>query len=90
MFFWFGLPTVGWTQIELSDLFSDHMVLQRELPIPIWGTAASDATLEISIGNNNVITTADYFGNWEAKLPSMNSCANEKTSNSSAKLAVDV
>ena len=25
--------------VRTARIFSDHMVLQRELPVPIWGTA---------------------------------------------------
>ncbi len=55
-------------QVELPDLFSDHMVLQREMPIPIWGNAESDVVLKISLGQNTVTTKADYFGKWKTKL----------------------
>ena len=26
---------------KLAPVFSDHMVLQREMPVPVWGTAAA-------------------------------------------------
>ena len=29
-------------EIGLPSVFSDHMVLQRELPIAVWGTAGPD------------------------------------------------
>jgi len=66
-----SLPLWAWSQIELPSIFSDHLVLQRELPIPVWGKANSDAILEISINKNKISTKADYFGNWKVKLPPM-------------------
>jgi hypothetical protein len=34
--------------LKLSSLFTDHMVLQREQSVPVWGTASSGA--EITVG----------------------------------------
>jgi hypothetical protein len=33
------LCSTAFAEIKLSKLFSAHMVLQREMPVPIWGTA---------------------------------------------------
>lgn len=38
-----SLPLWSLAQIEMPPIFSNHLVLQRELPIPVWGTASSDA-----------------------------------------------
>lgn len=65
------LPLWSWSQIELPALFNDHLVLQRDLPIPVWGRATSDAVLSVSINQNKISTKADYFGNWKVTLPSM-------------------
>lgn len=64
-------PVKTWADIQLPEIFSNHMVLQRGIPIPIWGTADSDAPLEISLNQSSITTKADYFGNWKAVLPPM-------------------
>ena len=32
-------PMIASAEVILPDVFGDGMVLQRELPVPIWGTA---------------------------------------------------
>ncbi len=58
-------------QIDLPALFGDHMVLQREMPIPVWGTAAPNSGLQVSLAGQTVSTTADAAGAWSADLPPM-------------------
>ena len=54
--------------LELPNIFSDHMVLQRDQPLPVWGRAAAGATVKISFGRQSVETVADAEGKWLAKL----------------------
>lgn len=37
--FLFLLPGALQAEITLSALFGDHVVLQRDAPVPVWGTA---------------------------------------------------
>lgn len=51
--------------MKIADIFSDHMVLQRDQPIRVWGTGEGEVT--ISLGGNCVrATCAD--GKWQAVL----------------------
>jgi sialate O-acetylesterase len=54
---------------QLSSLFTDNMVLQRNWSNPIWGKATPHQLIKISIANKTVCTTADDKGRWLAKLP---------------------
>ena len=45
------------------------MVLQAEKPITIWGWAAKGAPVQVSLGEQNVQTTADKMGSWRVTLP---------------------
>ncbi len=58
-------------QVVVNPLFSDHAVLQRELPIPVWGTAAAGEKVLVKLGDNAVLTTAGADGRWLAKLAPM-------------------
>jgi len=69
--FWLSLPIMSWTQLQLPNLFTDHLVLQREIPIPVWGTADENAAIEMSLNQTKISTKADYFGNWTINLPAM-------------------
>ncbi len=55
---------------NLADIFSDHMVLQRNKPIRIWGESEDSRTITVSINDSKVITEARN-GRWSAILPPM-------------------
>ena len=50
--------------IKLSGLMSDGMVLQRDIEIPVWGWAAPDEKIDITLGKQTIQTKADKDGNW--------------------------
>ncbi|MEI6481739.1 MAG: sialate O-acetylesterase, partial [Candidatus Saccharibacteria bacterium] len=35
----------------VSKLFSDHMVLQRGMPVPVWGTAKAGTRVTVKFGS---------------------------------------
>jgi sialate O-acetylesterase len=53
--------------VKLHDLFTDHAVLQREMPIPVWGTAADGEKITVTLGDETVSTTAEK-GKWLVKF----------------------
>ncbi|HMD55471.1 MAG TPA: sialate O-acetylesterase [Phycisphaerae bacterium] len=63
-------PRPGFAAISLSGLFTDHMVLQQEMPIRIWGSADPGEQVTVSFGNANVQTGAGSDGRWMVELPS--------------------
>ena len=56
---------------SLAGVFGDSMVLQRGRPIPIWGKAAPNESITVSLNGKSVTTKADGNGEWSAKLPAM-------------------
>ncbi|MBV8252174.1 MAG: hypothetical protein JO154_06155 [Chitinophaga sp.] len=58
-------------KLQLSHFFTDHMVLQRNQPISVFGRAEADKGIRVSLGNKTVHTTAGADGNWKAILPPM-------------------
>lgn len=57
-------------ELALASPFSDHMVLQRDQPVRIWGTSAPGAAVEVSVdGKAAGKATADAGGKWVAELP---------------------
>jgi hypothetical protein len=53
-------------------MFSDHMVLQRERPIIVWGTATSGDSISIALSSGaHASAQADAHGRWTAELPPM-------------------
>lgn len=55
--------------IKLPGVFTDNMVLQRDMPIKIWGWADKREKVTISFGGNTVTVKADREGKWKAELP---------------------
>ncbi len=57
--------------VELPVFFSDHMVLQREAPVPVWGRAAAGENVTVRVAGQSRSTKADGEGKWSVKLGSM-------------------
>jgi sialate O-acetylesterase len=51
--------------------FSDNAVLQRDKPIPIWGTADAGEKVSVSFSGKTADTTADASGKWRVDLPAL-------------------
>lgn len=64
-------PLLGYAQIQLGSPFQDHMVLQRDKPIAIWGWATKGEEITVSLNNNSISTVADESGKWLVYLPKM-------------------
>ncbi len=59
-------------EVEVNHLFGNGMVLQREAPINVWGTALPGESVSVSFGQKKMTTlttTADASGHWLVSLP---------------------
>ncbi|MEZ5071956.1 MAG: hypothetical protein R2751_13595 [Bacteroidales bacterium] len=54
--------------LQPSSLFGDHMVLQADAPIPVWGTAAPNKKVTVVFRDQKVTVRADDRGNWKLTL----------------------
>jgi sialate O-acetylesterase len=54
--------------VQLSNLFSDHAVLQRDRPVRIWGWGQAGENVTVHFHGQTVTTQADPVGYWEAWL----------------------
>jgi sialate O-acetylesterase len=54
--------------VKPSAIFSDNMVLQRGVRVPIWGTADPGEQVRVTLGNAQATTTADDQGKWKALI----------------------
>ncbi|HEV2645533.1 MAG TPA: sialate O-acetylesterase [Acidobacteriaceae bacterium] len=55
--------------VTLSKLFSSHMVLQRDVPIHLWGLADAGEQVEVSLDAAHGSVKADSIGRWSVYLP---------------------
>ncbi|WP_218939729.1 sialate O-acetylesterase [Lutibacter citreus] len=67
------------TIFQLGSLFKDHMVLQRDMPISIWGKAKVGSTVNIQFGYSEKSTVADSNGKWSIKLDALKASLEPKT-----------
>lgn len=54
--------------VQLASPFGDHMVLQRNIKIPVWGTADAGEKITLVFNKQTVTTITDYNGNWKVTL----------------------
>lgn len=55
--------------VKPADIFTDHMVLQRDQPLRVWGTAEPGEQVTVFIGRSQAVTQAGDSGRWEVTLP---------------------
>lgn len=59
-------PTLA--ELRLPSLFTNHMVLQRDMPAPVWGWAEPGDEVAVVFGDQTKTTTADDQGKWKVEL----------------------
>jgi sialate O-acetylesterase len=55
-------------EVTLPKILSSHMVVQRDLPVHVWGTADSGETVNVSFRGETGSTTAGKQGRWSVYL----------------------
>jgi sialate O-acetylesterase len=60
--------TTGFSQIKLARLFSDHVVLQRQKPIPVWGWARPSEKVTVTLAGQTLGAKADTAGKWMVRF----------------------
>jgi sialate O-acetylesterase len=69
-------PGTAWADVKLHPLFCDHMVLQRDAKVNVWGTADPGETVSVKLdaksaaGSSSAAssTTANDKGEWKTTL----------------------
>ncbi len=56
-----------------AGIFTDHMVLQRDQPLPVWGWAAPGRAVTVEVGPHSARTRTNAEGRWRLTLPSLES-----------------
>ena len=55
-------------ELRLPQIFSKGMVLQREMPVPLWGWAPAGTSVQIEFAGQKKQATADASGKWRVRL----------------------
>jgi len=67
----FAALTAANSTVAVTSLFGSNMVLQRDKPVPVWGTAAPSKTITVTYNSQTKTTTSDAQGNWKLTLDAM-------------------
>jgi sialate O-acetylesterase len=54
--------------LSLSPLFGDHAVLQRDKPVPIWGTAPAGSAVTVTFQGQSAKAVAGADGRWQVSM----------------------
>ncbi|WP_461791692.1 sialate O-acetylesterase [Pedobacter sp.] len=62
----------GFAQLTLPAIFTDSLVLQRKMPIPVWGQSnCKNCELEVVLAQTKVKAKTNAKGEWMVRLPAM-------------------
>jgi len=63
-----ALPVAVRADVTVPALLADHMVVQRGLPVHVWGTAAPHELVSVTFRGETKSATADDDGRWSVYL----------------------
>lgn len=58
-------------EVRMASIFGEGMVLQRETPVKVWGTADANEKVQISFNGQNLTAKAGKDGKWSVSLKPM-------------------
>ncbi len=61
----------SYATVSMPGIFGDHMVLQQQKFLPVWGKADAGEEVRVTLGRSSKSVTADDSGSWMVKLPKM-------------------
>ena len=65
--------------LKLPSVFSDHMILQRDKPIAVWGWADAGESVTVSFAGQSKSAIAAADGKWSLKLDALAASAEPRT-----------
>ncbi|WP_438482627.1 sialate O-acetylesterase [Oleiharenicola lentus] len=66
-----AITSDAFAAVTCAPVFSDHLVLQRETPVPIWGQAKPGERITVEFGHQRKATLANEAGSWRVSLDAM-------------------
>jgi len=63
--------SVASADVKLPGVFGDHMVLQRGMPVPVWGWAEAGEKVTVTLCGQSKAATAGANGKWSVKLDAL-------------------
>ena len=72
-------PVAGHHEIRLPAMFADHMILQRERAVPVWGWCDGEAKVTVQFAGQTRDAVADKTGKWSVTLDAMKASSEART-----------
>lgn len=69
---------LGWPSFELGTPFVDDAVLQRGMPVPIWGWSKPGSQVTVEFADQSKSVQADSKGKWTVTLAPLKASAEER------------
>lgn len=63
----FASPTLQ-AEVKMPNLFTDHMVIQRDVTVPVWGQGQAGESVTVKIAGQSKETIVTATGAWLVKL----------------------
>jgi len=73
------LPTVSVAELTVASVFTDQAVLQRDVPVPVWGTANPGAEVTVEFADQTKEATAGASGKWKTVLDPLQASFDART-----------
>lgn len=70
-FAWMLFANSVFADVRMPAVFGDHMVLQQQQKIRIWGWADVGESVTVTLGSNKETAKANDSGRWQVELPPM-------------------
>lgn len=65
------IPVAAVAEVKLPNIFTDHMVLQQGQKNKVWGVAAANEAVKVTIGGQSHQATAAADGHWSVTLDAL-------------------
>ena len=65
------LATAAAADVRLPAVLGEHMVLQCDVPLPVWGSADPGEEVTVAINGQSKTAVADGAGKWSLRLDAM-------------------
>ena len=66
-----GISVLQADGLRFAKVFTDHAVLQRDMPVPVWGWGQPGEKVEVKFAGQTQVATADESGKWLVRLEPM-------------------
>jgi sialate O-acetylesterase len=85
-----GWQSIGRADVRLPAIIGNNMVLQAGQELPIWGWAAADEEVTVTLGEDKAMARAGADGKWTVKLPAQKTSATPVTMTVAGKNTIKV